>query len=797
MMPNAVITTVSTFAWPPDRAALFHGKVIAVNDVRIGTSGEVYERIAAAPVGTVFRYRLAKDGETFEVALPSVRFTLGDYGQTYGLMLGVGGTYLLLGVIVGFLQPTGALARVFLGQALVAGLYPITGAFLHLPDTPLLARMNLILECFFGATWIHLALVFPLERRFVGWQHLVPPILYASSAILAAFVLSGVFHEPPQLDALHLTYSYHAVSVVFFLAAMAYAYWEEREPTARLRIKAVLPGLLAASSVPLFAFANNALGGGDFPVQFALLPIPFLQASLAFAIAKHDLFDIDHVVRRSFVYAVISVVVLGTYAVVLLLAAVALPSLGGRGQTAVTAIFVLVLAFVLEPLRRAVQTLVDRAFYRTRVEYRATIAELSAAMTTLLNVSEIAAQVTRVVTEAMHLEYATLLVRQDATWTSWQWSAGGTLRREDPTLDGDVVAEATTIPLRFRGAQVGALRLGRKRSGQPFGRDDIELLQTLGNQTAIALQNAESYRAIADLNRTLDAKVQKQTEALHLSNAGLRQAISDLKNTQSQLIQAEKLASLGHLVAGVAHELNNPASFVHGGLATLADYMGRLLAVAQAYEDAAARYPQLAKDLECIRTQQRLGYVVRESPELLRICAEGSERIRKIIEELRIFARADGPEKELLSVADSIDGCLRLLSHRLAAARVQMESAYGPVTHVRANGDQLGQVWMNLLANAIDAVEGQAAPNIRVSITAYPQDQQAGVAIGVRDNGSGIAPAHLGKLFEPFFTTKPVGKGTGLGLSIVYGAVKSLGGGISIDSNLGEGTLVTVWLPAA
>ncbi len=812
LMPNAAIPTVSTFDWPQDRSALFHSVVVAVDGMPVSDSAAVYTRVAAQPVGTSFRYTFSKDGAFFERTIASRQFNRRDYLQIYGLILFVGGSYLVLGLIVAFLQPGGYQARVFLLQALVAGLYPITAVFLHLPNFPWLSRVNLVLECFFAATWIHLALVFPIERRPSQRARLLHVLPYGLGLALAVLVLSNVFDHPPRLWPLHITYLYHASSIAFFLAALAYRYRENRESLTRLRIKAVLPGLIAASVLPFFAFVNNAISGGSFPVQFSLLLIPLLQGSVAYAISIHDLFDIDRVVRWSFEYALLSLVVVGVYSFALEVAARLMPGFADQHREAVSLLFVFALAVGLNPLRAIVQEAIDRAFYRTRLDYRATVSEVSALMVTLLDRHEIIAQVTRVLSDAMHLDSTHVYLIDNDHYTQWSRQADGSLvEGEAPEFIRQCLA-ATPIsdtpiergifplllPLRFRGTSIGALGLGAKRSGQPFDSDDLALLRTLADQTAIALQNARSYEALDELAQTLDAKVREQTAALRTSNRDLSRAYDELKSAQAQLVQAEKMASIGQLVAGVAHELNNPASFIHGGLANLTDYLTRIEAALTAYEDIVAGAPDGVGVLESVRTRTRLPYVRRELPLLVEICTEGSERIRKIVDDLRLFARAERGQRAPTVLGDSIDASLRLLGNRLSSLGPVVERDYGVAESLSLDGAQLAHVWTNLVTNALDAIAGVAAPRLLIR-TFWKDDAPAShcVVVSIQDNGCGIAPEFREKVFEPFFTTKPIGAGTGLGLSIAYGAVKNHGGWIDIESTVGSGTTVLVYLPTA
>lgn len=831
VMPNGVVPTVGTSTWPDDKAALFHGRVVAADGVPLVRGADVYAEAARRAVGESVTWTIEKGGERREVRLAVERFGRGDLAQTYGILLLFGCANLVIGLAVGFLQPRTTQARVFLLHTAVAGLYPITAVFLHRPEFPWLAQFCLVAECFVSATFLHLAMTFPVHRDFGRrgrrWFLLLP---YGASALLYAAVWVGFSAPTPEVGPLRVAYLYTAGCLAVFLGMLGFAFFENRDGRVRARIKAVLPGAILAVTVQFFVFVNNAFAGGSIPVQFGLLtPIPY-YVSLAYAIAKHDLFDVDRFVRLSFVYASVSIIVVGGYALVLQIPRLVFPTIA-ESQTIIGILFVIALAFLFDPLRQGVQQVVDRAFYRKRLDFRATLAELSEILTTLLDPREVVAQVTRVVADALQLESVSVGLAEGATTTVWQRRADEPMRmRHAPGLAALIAAlsrrpqefraralvgrrrrgaadaasaaveetlrdlEAQVVlPLTFRGHTNGVLALGPKRSGQPLDSEAVDLLRTLANQTAIALQNARSYQALRELNRNLDSKVQQQTEELRASNTELTHAYDELKNAQAQLIQAEKMASLGQLVAGVAHELNNPASFVHGGLANLEEYLRRIMQVLDAYEQVPLSDAERRAAIEALRDDVRLDYLRRETPELLRVCFEGSARINRIVEDLRLFARADSGARQVIDVATGIEAALRLLSTPITEAHVRIERNYGEVPPLRADEGQLNRVWINLLTNAIDATAGVEEPRIRIAV-GPTRGGPAGVEIEVADNGSGMDPNVRSRIFEPFFSTKPIGKGTGLGLSIVYGAIKSHGGAIDVDSDA-RGTRVRVRLP--
>ena len=831
LMENAVVPTVSGYDWPPDRAAVFHARVLAVDGRPVAASRDVYSDVARLPAGTRFAYTIEKGGQTTTLELASRIWTWSDWTQVYGVFLFFSLCSLASGIVVGFLQPATRQARVFVLQAFVAGAYAASAPFLHWPSGPLLGWICLAFEALFPATFIHLALVFPQERPHLRRIWLVLP--YAVSVLLFVATVRGFAADPPGLESLHWTYRYTAASVVFFIGSLLLAARTTADVKARLRVRAILPGLIVGTTVMAVLFLDNALEGGSLPIQAGLPLSVFFYASVAYAIAKHDLFDVDRVVRQALEYALATVLVLLAYAA--FIAAPGLLGIGRSGYPAPLALLGLVaLALALEPLRRGVQGFVDRAFYRARQDSRATISRVAEAMTGLLELDAVADQLTRVVSSSLALELVAVYLCPDDDAPGRVWIRTPSDDREyvetDETLDrfaqlvaqpsAPFVADDVLVAAEQRGDDVAPLRerleglsvvgalplaagerclgvilLGPRRSGAIFTSDDVDLLRTLANQTAVAVKNAQSYRRLQELTRGLERKVAERTVELADTNRELEQAIAGLKQAQARLVQSEKMASLGRLVAGAAHELNNPASFVAGGVENLAEYFGRIADVLAVYERTPIPDAALRVKIHEARESARLDYVITEMPRLLAICAEGSDRIRRIVRELRIFARADSGRRDRLRVGMRIASTVEQLGDRLGRGGIAVDLSDDAAAEVRADTDLLDQVWTNLLTNAIDAVAGVAEPRIRVSIRAASVDQPS-VEVRIEDNGCGIPEAVLGRVFEPFFTTKPLGEGTGLGLSIAFGAVEAHEGTLELVSREGEGTTAIVRLPA-
>jgi two-component system NtrC family sensor kinase len=308
-------------------------------------------------------------------------------------------------------------------------------------------------------------------------------------------------------------------------------------------------------------------------------------------------------------------------------------------------------------------------------------------------------------------------------------------------------------PVLFGVDLLGVIAVGRKLSGERLGPDERQLLGTLANQSAIAIENARAFDEIAQLNKTLEARVEERTH--------------ELRDTQAQLVQSEKMRSLGQLVAGVAHELNNPIGFVHANLQLLDEYVAKLL----------------QPDLDPEKRRKVQDAITK----LLTRSREGTERVKRIVQDLRTFSRTDQADLQQVSLNDEIDRTLALVEPRLKG--IELVRDYGELPPVRCFAGQLNQVFLNLLMNACDALDGRGT--IRIQTRAEPP----GVALRFEDDGPGMPPEVLSRIFEPFFTTKAVGKGTGLGLSLSHGIVARHGGQMQVESRPGEGARFTIRLP--
>jgi len=304
------------------------------------------------------------------------------------------------------------------------------------------------------------------------------------------------------------------------------------------------------------------------------------------------------------------------------------------------------------------------------------------------------------------------------------------------------------------------------------------------------VDRAESFRTIEELSLGLEEKVHVRTEQLRTANEELRAAYRELQATQVQLIQREKMASVGQLVAGVAHELNNPIGFVYSNVGTLEDFVRRLRTMLEIYRGAALQETERARVDEQWQAL-KVDYALKYLDSMTQGIKEGAERARKIVRDLRVFARSQDDVWQPVDLHEEIESSLTLLNH-LLKDRVAVERMLADLPAVECVRSQIDQVFLNLLANAAQAIAG---PGV-ISIETRVDDGMAVVRIA--DTGPGISPDVMGRIFDPFFTTKPVGEGTGLGLSISYEILKKHGGDIRAENRRGQsGAIFTVRLPLA
>jgi len=286
-------------------------------------------------------------------------------------------------------------------------------------------------------------------------------------------------------------------------------------------------------------------------------------------------------------------------------------------------------------------------------------------------------------------------------------------------------------------------------------------------------------------------ELKKIAEELEAKNREIEQAYSDLKAAQSQILQQEKMASIGQLAAGVAHEINNPIGFISSNLGTLDKYLLRLSDFISSQSEVVA---YLDSDMPAVaglrekRKLLKLDYILEDVKQLIRESLDGADRVKKIVQDLKSFSRVDETEHKTSDINAGLESTINIVWNELKY-KATLKKEFGDIPVTKCNSGQLNQVFMNLLVNSAHAIEKQGEIMVRT------WHEGGSIFVSISDTGSGIPADKINRIFEPFFTTKEVGKGTGLGLSIAYEIIQKHNGEISVQSEVGKGTTFTLRIP--
>lgn len=337
------------------------------------------------------------------------------------------------------------------------------------------------------------------------------------------------------------------------------------------------------------------------------------------------------------------------------------------------------------------------------------------------------------------------------------------------------------IPLIDRERCLGVIYLADRNGGAPFTGWDETLLMIYAAEAVHVLQRA----ALLEETRQRGCELARRNEELEEANRRLGEA-------QAQLLQSEKLASIGQLAAGVAHEINNPVGYVGSNIESLGGYVNDLLRIIAVYEAWAENPADGSRraELDAALRAADLHFIRRDVEQLLSETLEGVARVRKIVQDLKEFSHVDEGEWETADLHKGIESTLNVVRNEIKY-KAELVREFGEIPLVECLPSQLNQVFMNLLVNAAQAIDSKGTITVR---TAWDKAADE-VTVDVRDSGCGIPPEMLKKIFDPFFTTKPVGQGTGLGLSVSYGIVTKHGGTIEVESQVSKGTCFRVRLP--
>ena len=353
------------------------------------------------------------------------------------------------------------------------------------------------------------------------------------------------------------------------------------------------------------------------------------------------------------------------------------------------------------------------------------------------------------------------------------------------------------MPIARQGKLLGVLYLENNLTVGAFTRDRVEILQLLSSQAAISLENACLYQKTENYAQILETEVERKTQALNRKARNLEQTLKQLQQAQAQLIQSEKMSSLGQLVAGIAHEINNPISFIKGNILPTKCYIEDLMDLLELYQQ---EYPNPKETIKEKKEEIDFDFIFEDATKMLDSMEYGSDRIEQVVLSLRDFSRLDESEIKKVDVCSGIESTLLILQHRFQKSvhqpKVKIIKEYGQLPKITCCPSQLNQVFLNIINNALDAIQenpqNDTKPHIRICTEPLKDDR---IRIAISNNGSPIPETIQDRIFDPFFTTKPVGRGTGLGLFVSYSIIQQHGGTIAARSRSREGTEFEIILP--
>lgn len=817
VMANRVVPSISLTGWP-DASALFQREVIAVGDVPVPTSADVYEHVRRQPPGRRIAYTLrAPDGGTTTVFVPSQRFGHADYALLFGAYLLNGIAFTVIGLVVLWIKPRNAASYGLVATSLSVGLFIVTAVDLYGPHW--FFRLHALAEAVCPVACLHLALVFPTDRL-RSRRRLVLTCLYVSS-LAFGMVYQLLLYQPAAYSAVHLVAS-SAVSVggASILVAILYDLFTARSVLVRRRIGVVSLGALAGFVPSAVLMAVSGVAGGKIALNAGALTAFLFPLCLGYALVKEDLFEIDIMLRRTVSYAVVLVAVAGLYFSVLLILGLLVP---GRHylvrSPATLALINLGLLFLLAPIRDRVQTGIDRIFYQQRYNIEHAVSTMSHGLAVIRTTDQLIAHVTGVFAATIGpSQQAVLLPHGDSAVSAYdpagqqsdsvalppeireRLDRGEILARyawengtEDPQpplwsqLGADLL-----VPIVIGGTAGALVALGPKASGRSYSAQDIRFLRTASDQIALALSNVVAFdqldrlnQHLEQLNQTLERQVRERTAALHATNEELNQSLQKLKDayqqlerTHDSLLRADRLATLGRLTAGIAHEMNTPLGAVLNTLKIILD-------LCQEYDDS-------IDDPEVTADDHR--EIAAEIMHNATAAAEWTRKAAAFIRSVKAHGRDNRSAVEQFRISEVVDDAKGLVAHRLRAASCRVEFAETP-EGLTAVGDagRLNQVLVNLLTNAIEAYEERGIDNGRIEIRAGRNGGT--ISLAVRDWAGGIAPSVAPHIFEELYSTKGP-RGTGLGLWIARNIVEeAFRGSLDLSTVPGGTTCFTAQFP--
>ncbi|MFN8642445.1 MAG: ATP-binding protein [Candidatus Binatia bacterium] len=748
---NLVVPALGGEDWPGSQANVpLRSVLTAVDGQPVTSAAELRAALAARPLGAPVTYTFSHDARRVAVAVPLTPLA-------WQAMLPIALPYLLnglaffaTGLLVFYFRPqlpaahAGLALGMILGGTLVLALDTLSSSWVP--------RIYFLLESLVPSALLHFALCFP-EPAGVARRH--PALVwlaYLPGVALGALQNAFLAGDPARHLAVNsCVYAGIGIAGIAVIASLIRTYRTSASPVARQRARIVTGGVLFAALVPSLGLLAVTVAGMDIPINFLAPFFLLYPLSIGYAIARHNLFEVDRYLRLGVVYAAMTILVFLTYAGM----ALALERWAGvRGvpDGSVT-LYLLALLLCFDRARARIQRLVDRLFYREEYSYRTTVEATSRALATILDTERIADALLETLTDVMAIEWGVLLVLADAAESARRfarpiaapprltpelveaamrrhrlWTAYDTAWRDGTGQPDPLAAAGATllVPAHFEQRGVGLVALGDRRSGAPYTADDLDLIQTLVNQAALALQNAHATEVI--------------------------------RRTQQELVRAERLAAVGELSAAVAHGIRNPLAGIRAAAQVAREEPDDVETVADSHDD-----------------------IIHEADRL-------EQRVRTLLD----FARPFEPTLVRGDLNAVVADAAASIERRVPPPIRFSCALAAQLPPVAFDAAQITEVIEALAVNAMEAMPGGGVLHIE---TRRPAGGDMAAEVVVTDSGPGMDAAQQGRVFDLFFTTKATG--TGIGLATVKRLVDRHRGRVALISQPGVGTSFVVSLPAA
>jgi len=529
------------------------------------------------------------------------------------------------------------------------------------------------------------------------------------------------------------------------------------------------------------------------PGNLSFIPLVFFAVGLF----KYDLLDMGTIIEKGLVYSLLTASLTGFYALIVILTDKIFKDVYFTGSIYLPVIFFFIITFIFGPLKTQIQKVVDRVFFKEKYNYQQTLKQVSLMIASVLDFKEIGRLLTETVMNAIKVDSCALYLQNAAGsgFTISSAKGGHIFSKKESVIQHDSlivelmakcrrplirkklmeqsgneeIAKVLSImngmnveialPMIFKESLNGFIILGEKLSGGGYSAEDLDLLETLSIQSALAVQNTISYKVIEDFNKNLEEKIEERT-------TDLKKALLEKESAQEQLIRAQSLAAIGRLVAGVAHEINNPLSSSTSLVQSTVEDLEK-------WNRATPPDQNLIEDLKF--TIKELG------------------RAKGVVASLLGLSRQSESRFETINMNHVVKDALRILDSRDKQSKVEINEKYDEnIPDIKGNFANLGQVILNILLNAFQAVDEKTGT---ISIATYYDKKERRVVFECKDNGPGIPESIRQDIFKPFFTTKDVGKGTGLGLYLCHEIISKHGGSIDSENPEEGGTKFVVRLP--